>query len=133
MIVLGRPDLALRLPGIRVSLRRTYFEDLAQRDAMLGFSSRKFARLIAESPTLLARLREIHEEQETALAAVLAHEFDEFTAELTAAHAIAAHRTLFREVQRRTLAGQSAEETAAALEPLAAQAFDALQRLVDAG
>ncbi|MER5390004.1 TetR/AcrR family transcriptional regulator [Saccharopolyspora sp. NPDC002686] len=115
------------------ALRRTYFEDLAQRDAMLGFSGQDFARLIAGSPTLLARLREIHEERETALAAVLAREFDEFTAAITAAHVIAVHRTLFGEVQRRTVAGQAADEIAEALEPLAAQAFDALERLVDAG
>ncbi|MER7080506.1 transcriptional regulator, TetR family [Saccharopolyspora kobensis] len=114
------------------ALRRAYFEDLARRDAMLGFSGPSFARLIAGSPTLLARLREIHEERETALAAVLARETDEFTAALTAAHAIAVHRALFREVQRRTLAGQDADEIAAALEPLAVQAFDALQRLAEA-
>ncbi|RKT88516.1 DNA-binding transcriptional regulator, AcrR family [Saccharopolyspora antimicrobica] len=123
--------VAGRTPGESplAALRRAYFEDLARRDAMLGFSSPSFARLITESPTLLARLREIHEEREAALAAVLARETDEFTAALTAAHAIAVHRALFREVQRRTLAGQDADEIAAALEPLAVQAFDALQRL----
>ncbi|MER7015422.1 TetR/AcrR family transcriptional regulator [Saccharopolyspora sp. NPDC000359] len=113
------------------ALRRAYFEDLARRDAMLGFSGPDFARLLAGSPTLLARLREIHEEREAPLAAALADELDGFAAALVAAHVVAAHRTLFREVQRRALAGQDHDEIATAVEPLAVRAFDALERLLD--
>ena len=125
--------VAGRRPGESplAALRRACFEDLARRDAMLGFAGPDFVRLVTGSPTLRARLREIHEEREAALAAALAEEFDEFTAGLVAAHVVAVHRTLFREVQRRTLAGQDADEIAAALEPRAVQAFDALQRLLE--
>ncbi|KAA5826065.1 TetR/AcrR family transcriptional regulator [Saccharopolyspora hirsuta] len=127
-VVAGRRDGESPL----AALRRAYFADLARRDAMLGFAGPDFVRLITGSPTLLARLREIHEEREAPLAAALTDEFDEFTAELVAAHVVAVHRTLFREVQRRTLAEQDHDEIAAAVEPLAARAFDALQRLLDA-
>jgi hypothetical protein len=45
-----------------------------------------------------------------------------------AAQATPAHRVLFQEVVRRTLAGEGNEEIARALDPLARQTFDLLQR-----
>ncbi|MEV0705359.1 TetR/AcrR family transcriptional regulator [Saccharopolyspora sp. NPDC050389] len=122
--------VAEREPGesAPAALRRAYFEALARRDALIGFSGAEFVRVISGSPTLLARLREIHEQRERALADALAPELAEFTAKLLAAQAATAYRVLLEEVFRRTLGGADHEEIAAAIEPLARQAFDGLQR-----
>ena len=51
-----------------------YLAAAARHDPVIGFSGQPFARMIVESPTLTARLRELHETREEALAATLAAE-----------------------------------------------------------
>ncbi|MFD0540385.1 TetR/AcrR family transcriptional regulator [Actinomadura luteofluorescens] len=68
--------VAERKPGesALAALRRAFLEAVRRHDAVIGFSGPDFARMITESPALVARLREFHEEREDALAAVLAEE-----------------------------------------------------------
>ena len=116
------------------ALREAYFDALERRDALLGFSGPSFAGLVLGSPTLVARLREIDEQREHALADALA---GEGTAAgqpggdppplLVAAQLNATHRVLFHEVLRRTAGGESKDQVAGGLEPLARQAFDLLE------
>ncbi len=122
-----------RAPGesALAALRRAFLASVAAHDAVIGFSGEPFARMIVESPALVARLREFHEEREDALAAVLAEETgagpDEMTPRFAAAQLGGAHRVLFNEALRRTLDGQSHEEIAAALAEDGAAAFDLLE------
>ncbi|MCP2163955.1 TetR/AcrR family transcriptional regulator [Goodfellowiella coeruleoviolacea] len=110
------------------ALRRAYFAALDRRDALLGFSGVEFARLITESPTLLARLRELHGEQEDALTGVLAEETGApVLARAAAVQLVGAERVLFHEVLRRTLAGASHDEIAAGLAEVAEQVFALLE------
>lgn len=81
--------------------RQAYFEALDRRDALLGFSSREFARIVVSSDVLLARLRELHEERENRLAAALAQRMDPVSARAAAAQLATAHRLLFDDVLHR--------------------------------
>ncbi|MFJ2867546.1 TetR/AcrR family transcriptional regulator [Kitasatospora sp. NPDC087314] len=54
------------------ALRRDCLAGLDRHDPRLGFSDQAFARTVADSPALVARLRELHEQSETALAEALA-------------------------------------------------------------
>lgn len=96
----GEPVLA--------TMRQAYFDALERRDALLGFASRDFARLVASSDVLQARLRELHAEREARLAEVLAQRVDQLTARATAAQLAAAHRLLFDEVLHRIAKGERA-------------------------
>ncbi|MFI6600919.1 TetR/AcrR family transcriptional regulator [Nonomuraea sp. NPDC050536] len=160
-----------RAPGesALAAVRRAFMEALDRRDPVIGFTGREFARMIADSPTLVARLRDLHEQREAALAAVLLHELtssstsdtpgasgvpgtasprkpvspspaapepgspsnasetETVTARAVAAQLAAAHRLLFRELQTRTLAGESPDTIAAALRPMATQIFTLLE------
>ncbi|MGW5363504.1 TetR/AcrR family transcriptional regulator [Actinopolymorpha pittospori] len=116
------------------ALREAYFDALERRDALLGFSGPSFAGLVLGSPTLVARLREIDEQREHALAEALT---DEGTPAgrpggdppplLVAAQLNATHRVLFQEVLRRTAEGEPNDQIAGGVEPLARQAFDLLE------
>ncbi|WAL66397.1 TetR family transcriptional regulator [Amycolatopsis cynarae] len=106
--------------------RRAYFAALSRRDALIGFSSADFARMIRTSPPLLARLRELHEERELALATVLAETRDEMTARIVAAQLTGVYRLLFEEVQRRAAEGQRPDTIAKAAGKYARRAFDVL-------
>ena len=92
----GRPLVAAH--------REAWLAGLDRRDAMLGFSGPEFARMISESPTLLARLRELHDAREKALAESLDH--DRTTARAAAAQIATVHRILFDEVLTRTARGE---------------------------
>ncbi|WP_214323887.1 TetR/AcrR family transcriptional regulator [Nonomuraea sediminis] len=160
-----------RAPGesALAAVRRAFMEALERRDPVIGFTGREFARMIADSPTLVARLRDLHEQREAALAAVLVHELtpsstsaipggrtspgtagprgpvspspdapepgsplnapgaETVTARAVAAQLAATGRLLFRELQTRTLAGESPDTIAAALQPMAEQVFDLLE------
>ncbi|MFF0413933.1 TetR/AcrR family transcriptional regulator [Kitasatospora sp. NPDC004745] len=63
-----------RAPGesALAALRRDCLGGLDRHDPRLGFSGRAFARTITDSPALVARLRELHEQGEAALAEALA-------------------------------------------------------------
>ncbi len=112
------------------ALRRAYLAAAADRDPVIGFSGLEFARMIAESPALMARLREFHEDREAALARTLAAETgaapDDIAPRVAAAQFGGVHRVLFEETMRRTLAGESNDEIAGALTEYIRVAFDAL-------
>ncbi|WP_242900652.1 TetR family transcriptional regulator [Actinomadura terrae] len=125
--------VAERAPGesALAALRRGFLAAAARHDAVIGFSGPDFARMITESPALVARLREFHEEREDALAAVLARETGAAPGDplprLAAAQFGGVHRVLFQETLRRTIEGRSHEEIAAALTEIGRAAFDLLE------
>jgi AcrR family transcriptional regulator len=113
------------------ALRRAFLDAVDRHDAVIGFSGADFARMITESPALVARLREFHEEREHALAAVLAAEAgtspDDVLVRVASAQLIGVHRVLFEETLRRTIAGEGHDAIAAALTDSAKKAFDLLE------
>ncbi|HEX2313700.1 MAG TPA: TetR family transcriptional regulator [Thermomonospora sp.] len=125
--------VAGRAPGesALAALRREYLDAVRRHDPVIGFSGPAFARMIAGSPALVARLREFHEAREEALAAVLAEETGADPADLrprvAAAQLGGAHRVLFAETLRRTLEGQDHDTMAAALTRAAEDAFALLE------
>ncbi|WP_242891559.1 TetR family transcriptional regulator [Actinomadura litoris] len=125
--------VAERAPGesALAALRRAFLAAVSRHDAVIGFSGPEFARMITESPALVARIREFHEEREDALADVLARETGAAPADLlprlVAAQFGGVHRVLFQETLRRTIDGQGQEEIAAALAESGRAAFDLLE------
>jgi AcrR family transcriptional regulator len=131
-------EFVASLAGARASgepvlagLRRAYFASLDARDALLGFSGPDFARMVLSSPTLLARLRELHEEREDALAGALSAEFDQVTARAVAAQVATAYRVLFHEVLRRTANGEPVAGIVKAARRSARVVFDLLASGLD--
>ncbi|XKJ41909.1 TetR family transcriptional regulator [Streptomyces sp. 147326] len=112
------------------ALRREFRAALEGHDPVAGFAGPEFARMIAESPTLTARLRELHEQREEALADALADltpgTAPDIAPRAAAALLAAAHRLLFRRIQELTLAGHSNDRITATLAPEAAHVFDLL-------
>ncbi|QGV81958.1 TetR/AcrR family transcriptional regulator [Streptomyces ficellus] len=92
------------------ALRRAFTDAAAGTDPVAGFSGPDFARMIADSPTLSARLRDLHDLREAALADALADATGtprgEIAPRTAAALLGAVHRTLFQRIQELTLAGQ---------------------------
>ncbi|MGW3041349.1 TetR/AcrR family transcriptional regulator [Kitasatospora sp. NPDC001159] len=113
------------------ALRRDCLAALDRHDPRLGFSGQDFARTITESPALGARLRELNEQGEAALAAALAEAVHaipvDFESRVAAALLAAVDRAVFTEVFRRTLAGEEHAAIAVAVRPWAARAFDRLE------
>jgi AcrR family transcriptional regulator len=116
------------------ALRRYYFERLAAREPLLGFSGRNFAKMITDSPTLQARHRELEWQRQEALAATLAAEtgtpVTDITPRLVAAQLTAVFRLLFQDAFARTLDGESDDQIAEALAASAETAFNALEPLI---
>jgi AcrR family transcriptional regulator len=112
------------------ALRRAFLTAVERRDPVIGFSGPVFARMAADSPTLLARLRELHDQREAALARLLAAETgadpDDITPRAAAAQLAAADRVLFRQIQELTLDGRPDEEIARTATASAARVFDLL-------
>ncbi|MBN6054765.1 hypothetical protein JYK22_22700, partial [Nonomuraea sp. RK-328] len=102
-----------------------------ERGFVIGFTGPEFARMIAGSPALTARLRELHDQREDALTRVLAADTAAGPGDLTpraaAALLTAAHRTLFQHILDLTSAGTSEQEIAAVVAGAAHQVFDLLQ------
>ena len=100
---------------------RTFRAALLDHSPVVGFTGIAFARMIADSPTLTARLRELHDQREEALAAALtaaAPDSVPAVAPLSGAALIAAaDRLLFRRIQELTLAGRTNDEIEATLLP----------------
>jgi AcrR family transcriptional regulator len=122
--------VSARAPGesALAAVRREFRDAVRNRDPVVGFTGAAFARMVADSPTLVARLRDLHDQREDALAERLAAETgDELAARAVAAQLGAAHRLLFRELQRRTLEGEGEDEIAAALSEAAEHVFDLLE------
>jgi AcrR family transcriptional regulator len=113
------------------ALRRAFLTAAQRHDPVIGFTGQAFARMIADSPTLTARLRELHELREAALAEVLATETgagpEDVTPRAVAAQLAAADRVLFGEVVRRTLDGERAEQVEDAVTASAHRVFDLLE------
>ncbi|MEV6909678.1 TetR family transcriptional regulator [Amycolatopsis sp. NPDC051071] len=113
------------------ALRRTFLDAVAEHSPVIGFTGPDFAKMVLESPTLTARLRELHDLREGALAELLATEThaeaDDVTPIMAAAELNAIDRVLFREVLRRSYAGESDDKIAEALTKAAQRAFDLLE------
>ncbi|MEU4711898.1 TetR family transcriptional regulator [Nocardia salmonicida] len=113
------------------ALRHAYLAAVAAHDQLIGFSGELFARMIADSPALTARVRDFNDDRQVALAVALAAETgaapDDITPRVAAAQLAGVLRVLFDEVTRRTLAGEADTEIAAALTRDAEIAFDALE------
>ncbi|WP_459956401.1 TetR/AcrR family transcriptional regulator [Nocardia sp. IFM 10818] len=133
--MIGRMTRAVeaREPGesALAALRRDYLADVAAQRQIIGFSGLEFARLIAGSPALVARVREFYDESERLLAAHLAAETaaaeSDFTPRIAAVMLGGVQRALFEETQRRTLAGESNDDIAAVLTGYVTDAFDLLE------
>ena len=104
---------------------------MAAHSPVIGFTGPAFAKMVLESPTLTARLRELHDLREAALADLLATETgaaaDDVTPVMAAAELNAIDRVLFREVLRRSHAGENDDEIADALAKAAKRAFELLE------
>ena len=133
--IIGQPAAAFaaRRPGQSAldALRDAYFAALTAGDPTVVYSTEAFARLIEDSPTLLAREREIHQQRETALAAALAAETGadehDITPRIAAAALAGALRVLNMDVRRRILSGHDAATTRAGLSDAATTTFALLE------
>ncbi|MEU8780820.1 TetR family transcriptional regulator [Streptomyces sp. NPDC048637] len=112
------------------ALRREFGTALEEHSPVAGFAGPDFARMVADSPTLAARLRDLHDQREEALAAALADIAPAATPAIApraaAALLAAAHRLLFQRIQELTLAGHANDRIAATLASEAAHVFGLL-------
>ncbi|MEV4949985.1 helix-turn-helix domain-containing protein [Streptomyces sp. NPDC053755] len=125
------------------ALRRECLTALEHHDPVAGFAGPAFAGMIVDSPTLTARLRELHDRREDELATALAALDTEAGAgerpgaggdlapRAAAALIAAAHRLLFRRIQELTLAGDPDDRITAVLVPEAEHVFDLLAAALD--
>ncbi|MGW7486255.1 TetR/AcrR family transcriptional regulator [Streptomyces sp. NPDC054786] len=113
------------------ALRRAFSSAVQEHDAVAGFAGPDFSRMIAGSPTLTTRLRDLHDERERALADALtsavAADADDITPRAAAAQLAAAHRLLFSRIQELTLAGHDNDHIAATLAAESVRVFDQLE------
>ncbi|SOE15593.1 transcriptional regulator, TetR family [Streptomyces sp. 2323.1] len=113
------------------ALRCAFSSAVQEHDAVAGFAGPDFSRMIADSPTLTTRLRDLHDQRERALADALATATgaapEDITPRAAAAQLAAAHRLLFSRIQELTLAGHDNDHIAATLAAEAAQVFDQLE------
>ncbi|MFC9391148.1 TetR/AcrR family transcriptional regulator [Streptomyces venezuelae] len=113
------------------ALRRAFAAAATDADPVAGFSGPEFARMIVESPTLSARLRDLHDRREAALADALADATGappgDLTPRIAAALLSAVHRTLFRRIEELTLAGQDNARISATVITEADNAFGLLE------
>ncbi|MER5637866.1 TetR/AcrR family transcriptional regulator [Kitasatospora sp. NPDC002227] len=115
--------------GVVAALRREFVARTQGHDAVAGFAGPEFARMVAESPTLVARVRELYDLREAALVEALeagAGPAAGIAPRAAAALIGAAHKLLFRRLQELTLAGESNERIAELLAPETAHVFDLL-------
>jgi AcrR family transcriptional regulator len=135
--------VAGRAPGTSPveALRDDYLAAVARRDPVIGFAPEPFARMLADSPVLLARLREFHDQREAALAEALVAEWDgseedagdapaveDIAPRAEAAQLGAALRLLFTRLLDRVLSGAGADAVARAHEAEARRVFALLER-----
>ncbi|WP_202610179.1 hypothetical protein [Herbidospora solisilvae] len=104
---------------------------MAAEDPVAGFSGPQFARMIADSPTLSACLRGLHDQREHHLARALAETTggrpDDITVQTAAGLLGTVHRVLFNRIQTLTIAGRSNDEIAQTVAAEATRAFDLLE------
>ncbi len=115
------------------ALRRYFLTAVEERSPVAGFAGYEFAHMISESPTLTARLRELHDQREEALAEALAEgaggsrgEGERIAPRAAATLLAAAQRLLFERIQELTLAGRSTDRIAGTVAKEAAYVFDLL-------
>jgi len=122
---------ATRAPGesLLAAVRRNYAERIATADPTLGLSSPAFARMVESSPALASRGLELLYGIERTLGDAIAAETgaDGPQQRLAAALVSSAHRVLYEEGTRRSLAGERPDQICAALAAAAASAFDLLE------
>ncbi|MBT2401334.1 TetR/AcrR family transcriptional regulator [Streptomyces sp. ISL-100] len=113
------------------ALRAEFLDGVARHDPVIGFCGEAFARMIADSPTLRARLRDMHDQREDALATLFAAETgaapDDITPRAAAAQLGGAHRILFQHILALTLDGQSNARIAETVTVSAHRVFDLLE------
>lgn len=123
--------VAGRRPGesALAALRRVFLEAAERRDPMLGFTRDGFGRMIVESPTLVARLRELLEQREEALARVLAEETGDQgpVPRVVAAQLAAPYRVLLGQIMELTLEGLDDARIAGIVAGAAREAFDLME------
>ncbi len=118
--------------SLLADVRAAYFAALEQRHALLGFSGRAFVRMIKESPTLVAALRELHREREQVLLDVLISRrpSDNLGPQLAAAHLGVVLRVLFTEVFEQTAEGVEADDIVREVKAAAIVAFEQLEPIL---
>ncbi|MEH0548187.1 TetR family transcriptional regulator [Streptomyces sp. B21-105] len=113
------------------ALRRAFTDAATVADPVAGFSGPDFAHIIADSPTLSARLRDLHDLREAALADALADATGaprgDITPRTAAALLGAVHRALFQRIQELTLTGQDNARISATVIAEADSAFGLLE------
>ncbi|WP_214317167.1 TetR/AcrR family transcriptional regulator [Nonomuraea sediminis] len=125
-----------RRPGESVvaAFRRDFLQAIEERDWRYGLNdgSDVFGRLVGDSPSLMARMRELEHERNTNLANTLAEvtdaDPDDLTPQLVAAQILEATRLLSRNAVRRKLAGESWSEILPWLREQAEAVFDLLEK-----
>jgi AcrR family transcriptional regulator len=122
-----------RAPGesALAALRRVFTASIEAHDPVAGFAGPDFVQMIAKSPTLTNRLRDLHDLREEALAGVLADatgaEPGGIAPRAAAALLGTAHRVLFGRIQELTLAGDDDARIAAVVSGAAEHVFDLLE------
>ncbi|GAA3644622.1 hypothetical protein GCM10022224_004000 [Nonomuraea antimicrobica] len=124
-----------RRPGESVvrAFRRDYLDAIDTRDWRHGLNagSDVFARIVNDSPALVARMREVGVGRERALARALADEFDadadDLAPKMAAAYLLGTTRILTEHAVAMLLAGEPWERVAPLLRTQAEQAFDLLE------
>jgi AcrR family transcriptional regulator len=128
--IVDRLASAVRTRDTRRSLldavRDAFDRGLDERDPTFGFLGPRFAEMVGASPALLASERSMLDAQEQALADELARGPGDVEMALAAAALASVFRVLYYEGRRRMLAGESTDETVAALRRLADEGFDRL-------
>ena len=124
-----------RRPGESLldAARRDYAGAVARRDVTLGVAGQRFAAMVAGSPVLTSRFREILDLREAALASQIEEEGLEGIPagdplyRVIAAQLAAVYRVLYDEAIRRCLAGQPRDGIWPVLAQAATRAFDLLE------
>lgn len=120
-----------RAPGESAldAVRHDYAERLRRRAPAIPDEGVDWQRMVLSTPVLRARLRQLFDQAETALATVLTEETGDtgIAPRLVAAALADVDRLLFDDAQRRVLDGETPDQIFAALARTARQAFDLLE------
>lgn len=113
------------------ALRRGFLAGVDRQDPVIGFAGQTFSRMIADSPTLTARLRDLHDLREEALARSLAAATgaaaDDLVPRTAAVLLGGVERVLFQRIVDLTLEGLPDERIAAVVTEDAHTAFGLLE------